>query len=1167
VTRLTTVALLALSMALSFSAAAGAITLQPHTFNSSFTGADAVGASPVEGGRKVAIDQQTGTVYVANFAHVYKFDANGASQPFEALAPNTVIDSGGDYAMEVDNSGTDSQGRIYPSGSYPAESLQPYLPSGLPYTGGEWPVSNLATNGNPCGEAVTETGNIWLGVGRFVYLFSSEGAFTNTSIDRFELDKLACEVELNSEGNLLITAEEQQFGGRVDLLDPVGNLLFNVDSGPSDAIAIDHSNDDMYVDRYNVVYHYDSEGSLLETFGLPEGLFPGLGGSNGIAVNEHTHTVYVTNPSAGAVAIFHAGPGVTVPTVKSTKPDVGSTSATLRGTVDPEGVPTTECTFEWGYSREFLGNQEGCSEGNVLNGSGAQSVSKEITGLFKGEPYFWALRVKNANGTMRTRIREFHASEPPLILAESLTKVNTDKAQFSATFDPNGSPTRYRFEYGPEAGVYDHSVPVPDGRLPGPFKVESFSQFAFGLTPATEYHYRTVVENDAGAVYGPDLHFRTFPVPPGDDFCANALVRKQTGAALLPDCRAFELVSAADQGGYDVDSEMIAGDVPLEAAPSAVGRFLYSIHLGALPGVGGEPTTFGHDPYVAERGSGGWDTRYVGLPAAGMPSADPFGSPVAGYDPGLSSFAFGGPHICDPCFADGSTNMPVRLPDGSVVKGIDGSSGPLPAEPAGEVRKRFSADGSHFVFGSEQQLEPGANDENGSVTIYSRRLPGGPTEIVSTTTAGGVMTGSGIAELDVSGDGSRVLFGKLVGTDTAGNESFDLFMHITGSPTSVQVADTPSGVIYHGMSQDGSQVYFSTADPLPGDFDTSVDLYRAAVGSSGAQVFRVSTGTEGTGNGDLCSPTGDWNAVEGSGKCNVVAFAGGSGVAADSGSVYFVSPEKLDGSANGAADEANLYVAEVGQPPHFVATIDDGNVAIAHALNQSEVHSYGDFQVTPDGAYAAFGSSRPIGDALTHGHIALYRFASKADDTVCVSCGPSVNPDSPLTRNGLNLSDDGRVFFTTLEQLALRDTDEAPDVYEWVDGEAHLISSGTAVEGSTLASASADGRDAFFFTRDSLVPQDTNGSPIKLYDARQQGGFLYNAPPFPCKASDECHGPGTQAPEPPAINTKAGSGRSPKRATRKRCKRPFAKKHGRCVKRHRKGHRKNRQAKFSRHQG
>jgi hypothetical protein len=1160
-------AILAVGTFLLFAAIAGATPLQPHSFGSSFTGSDAVGASPVGGGAKIAIDQQTETVYVSGGGGVYKFNSAGVSQPFEALAPNTVINTGGDYSMDVDNSGTATQGRIYPfpSGVSQTEYF-PYFPSGVRYTGGQWPLLLSATAG-VCGVGVTTSGDIWLGNGRFLNKYTPEGSFTGGSINRFDLDKLACEVDVDTENNLVITAEEQQFGGRVEKLDESGNVLFHVDPGPSNAVAVDRSNNDIYVDRYNVIYHYDVEGTLLEKFGEPQGTFPGLQGSNGIAVNERTHAVYATNHRSGAEAvdIFTPGAAVTLPTVAYAKPDVGPTTATLKGTVDPESVATTNCVFEWGTSEEFLGHQEPCEQGSVITGSGAQPVSKEIMGLSKGSRYFWALRAENANGSTRTRLHEFHASELPVIVAESLTKVNTDAAEFNGTFDPNGGPTTYRFDYGPEAGVYDHYVPAGGGSVPGPFEVESASSFAFGLTPATEYHYRTVAENDAGIVYGPDHHFKTFAIPPGDDFCPNALVRKQTGAALLPDCRAFELVSAPDQGGYDVDSEMIADDSPLEAAPASADRFLYSMHYGALPNVAGEPTTFGHDPYVAHRTGSGWVTSYVGLPAAGLPSTDPYGSPVAAYDSGLSNFAFGGEHICEPCFADGSTNMPLRLADGSLVKGIEGSQGPIAAEPAGEIRQHFSGDGSHFVFGSEQALEPGANDDDGTVTIYLRQLPGGPTEIVSTTPGGGTMTGSEIAELGVSANGSRVLIGELVRTDSAGNEYFNLFMHIAGSADSVELVSTPNGVMYDGMSADGTQVYFSTADPLAGDSDSSVDLFRASVGSTSAQLFRVSTGTEGTGNEDGCTPGGtpEWNAVEGSGKCNIVAFAGGAGVAAQSGAVFFLSPEKLDGGGKGVADEPNLYVAKVGQPPHFVATIDPGNIAIEHALHQSAVHSYGDFQVTPDGRFAAFNSARPIGAAETHGHTAIYRFAAEGGEVDCVSCGPSVNPDSTLTPNGLNLANEGRVFFTTAEQLALRDTNEVSDVYEWENGQVELISSGTAVEGSILASASANGQDAFFFTRDSLAPQDTNGSPVKVYDARELGGFLYNAPPFPCKASDECHGPGTQAAEPPVINTREGNGRVPGHTGR--CKKGFVRKHGKCVRRHPKHHRRRKHHRRHRH--
>ena len=46
---------------------------------------------------------------------------------------------------------------------------------------------------------------------------------------------------------------------------------------------------------------------------------------------------------------------------------------------------------------------------------------------------------------------------------------------------------------------------------------------------------------------------------------------------------------------------------------------------------------------------------------------------------------------------------------------------------------------------------------------------------------------AGIAELDVSSDGSRILVGQLVDTDAAGNEYFHLYMHMGSSPETVDL--------------------------------------------------------------------------------------------------------------------------------------------------------------------------------------------------------------------------------------------------------------------------------------------------------------------------------------------------------------------------------------------
>ena len=81
----------------------------------------------------------------------------------------------------------------------------------------------------------------------------------------------------------------------------------------------------------------------------------------------------------------------------------------------------------------------------------------------------------------------------------------------------------------------------------------------------------------------------------------------------------------------------------------------------------------------------------------------------------------------------------------------------------------------------------------------------------------------------------------------------------------------------------------------------------------------------------------------------------------------------------------------------------------------------------------------------------------------------------------------------------------------------------------------------------------------EIFRARAEGGFPFNPPPDPCKASDECHGPGTQAAPDPVINTITGPGnlKPPAKSKKPKCKSGFVKKNGDCVKKKKKNHRKS----------
>jgi hypothetical protein len=763
------------------------------------------------------------------------------------------------------------------------------------------------------------------------------------------------------------------------------------------------------------------------------------------------------------------------------------------------------------------------------------------------------------------QIHIFHRqpTSAPIVKRQSVSKVRSTSAFLDTRLVAAGSPTKYHLEFGTDTS-YGTILPAVDREIGMDAVPLDTSNSIEGLTPNTTYHFRVVATNAEGVTVGPDRAFTTFPTPPGGtDPCPNALSRKQTGARFLLDCRSYELVSAANTDGYDVESLLVPDERPFGGFPLASDppKVLYGVHAGVIPGLG-NPTNLGPDPYVATRGPGGWTTKYVGLPADLNPQAGPFSSVLGGADARLDSFAFAGPGICSPCFTTGvETGIPVRLPDGSLVQGMAGSLDPgAAAKSEGEIAKYFSADGSHLIFGSKARFEPDANGVD--LTIYDRNLRTSTTQVVSKTPLGATMTGSDNAALDVSSDGSRIVVAQLVSSDAAGNDYQHPYMHIGASPNSVDLAPGASdGVLFAGMTSDGSKVFYSATDSLvAADTDSSADIYEAAVSPGGSLSLRLVTASSAGG----CNPAPNsdgphWNSVGATASCDAVAIGGGGGVASANGTVYFLSPEQLDG-VEGVAGAPNLYHAAPGSAPAFVATLEPNNPLVRNSVAAADSRRTADFQVTPSGEFAVFGSTLPLAGPNSTGVANVYRYAASPDQLACPSCDPTrsedpiITADADLAPDGLSLTDDGRVFFTTRTPLVLNDTGERDDVYQWSGEDPKLISSGIGSFDSRLLSASADGVDAYFFTHDKLSPEGRDGTQTRIYDARSGGGF-FALPTVPqCSASDECHGAGTAAPSPPNIRTAApGAGQNdpPKAAA---CKKGFvqkkggAKKKGKCVK-------------------
>ena len=274
----------------------------------------------------------------------------------------------------------------------------------------------------------------------------------------------------------------------------------------------------------------------------------------------------------------------------------------------------THYYFEWGPTTAY-GHTSAASPGEdagTPSGPNRTSLSFELNGLDSYATYHYRIVATNAGGTSDGADKTF-TTLPGVPSGRNLltTAVHSDRAVLHGEINPNGAATSARFEYVDDSSFQQSgwanaaSAPAPEVAVGMGKEYQSVTTLVNGLQPGTLYHFRAVGANEAGSG-STGATFKTFPfIPSFNDPCPNAHVRQQTGAALLLDCRAYELVSAANAGGYDVESNLVEGQTPFADYPEARSssgepQVLYGVHDGGIPGTG-DPTNHGVDPYVATR--------------------------------------------------------------------------------------------------------------------------------------------------------------------------------------------------------------------------------------------------------------------------------------------------------------------------------------------------------------------------------------------------------------------------------------------------------------------------------------------------------------------------------------------------------------------------------------
>ncbi len=217
------------------------------------------------------------------------------------------------------------------------------------------------------------------------------------------------------------------------------------------------------------------------------------------AGTTYHYRVVATNSSGtaqGADGIFTTSAGPVAVTGSATS--VTTTTATLNGTVDPNGRATT-WHFEYGTSTSY-GSKT--AEKSAGSGTSTTGVSAPVSGLTRGRLYHYRLVATSDAGTSRGADQTFSTITAPTAVTGAASSIAPTSATLNGTVTPNGQTTSWYFEYGTTTsyGVQDRC----QGRRLGHGRRQGRRVGDAALRRTTTYHYRLIATNASGTTVGGD---------------------------------------------------------------------------------------------------------------------------------------------------------------------------------------------------------------------------------------------------------------------------------------------------------------------------------------------------------------------------------------------------------------------------------------------------------------------------------------------------------------------------------------------------------------------------------------------------------------------------------------------------------------------------------------
>ncbi len=330
---------------------------------------------------------------------------------------------------------------------------------------------------------------------------------------------------------------------------------------------------------------YSTSGAKLSTFEIPS-----YSGALAIASTGNAYLLTVNEVDAYNEIAFPQ-------TVTCPVGEVTATTAKLCGEVNPDGVPA-KGFFQYGPTQPLASLTPVLFTGE---GETFISLTDELTGLTPNQAYGYRTAAEATfSGEALVGTGEevtFHTPviPPQIVGAASASFMKEHSAVLSASLNPEHTPTRYHFEYGPCPSLAGcaNVQSTPDQRSAA-FGTTGSAQEVSGLVPLSTYSYRLVADNEfeeegktfGGKATGLEGTFTTTVSPAVEASTGQASAITSTSAVIsgavnpkgLAGTYAFELgVYAGAATAYGVTT---SGTVPAEDGPVGESQQLTGLQPG-----------------------------------------------------------------------------------------------------------------------------------------------------------------------------------------------------------------------------------------------------------------------------------------------------------------------------------------------------------------------------------------------------------------------------------------------------------------------------------------------------------------------------------------------------------------------------------------------------------